>query len=457
MHRATRPPYARMATIDRMLRTEDFPSLRQIVERLGASRRTILDDIGFMRANWFAPIGHSRARGGYYYTQPDWRPQFFSLSEGEMVSLFIAERVMHQYRGTSWAVELSQAFRKLADQLQGEISISVADLATLQSFRLTAPSPHDVEVFRQLVAAARSRHTVQVTYWTASRDETTDRKVDPLHLANIDGDWFLLAWCHRRGRVLTFSPSRIRTLRTCEETFVRPADFDPAKHLASSFRIIQEERGPTHNVRLRFTGFAARYVGERTWHPTQTQHRTDDGTLEVTLRVSSLIEVRKWALSFGSECEALEPRRPPPTDRRRSPAHARQPHRLPSRLRRSGAFSNASHPTQPAPNHPFLKGSSHAPQRIAPRVKSPGSSTRNELATPLNTSHSTKPTHPAPAARHASSTPRLVRRIAIAAAPARHRHPLVAALGHPPAHPSECVAGGVQHHLPKARLSPRMD
>lgn len=307
MHRATRPPYARMAAIDRMLRAMEYPSVRTLVERLGASRRTILADIRFLRDSWFAPIGHCRRHGGYYYTQLSWRPPFFSLTEGELISLFIAERVMHQYRGTPWEVEVSQAFRKLADQLQGEISLDLAGVETAQSFRLTAPSLHDVEIFQQLVAAARSRHTVQITYWTASRDETTDRRIDPLHLSNVDGDWFLLAWCHHRKSIRTFSPSRIRKLRTCSETFVPPADFDPSTHLSSAFRVIQEERGPMHNVRLRFTGFAARYVGERTWHSSQAQVVTEDGSLELTLRLASLLEVRQWAMSYGSECEVLEP------------------------------------------------------------------------------------------------------------------------------------------------------
>lgn len=296
-----------MAAIDRMLQAKEYPSVRTLVERLGACRRTLLADVRFMRDSWFAPIGHCRHHGGYYYTQPGWRPPFFLLTEGELVSLFIAERVMQQYRGTPWEVELSQAFRKLSDQLDGEISLNLPDLAAAQSFRLSAPSPHDVENFRKLVAAIRSRHSVQITYWTASRNETTDRKIDPLHLANIDGDWFLLAWCHLRKGVRTFAPSRIRLLRPLDETFAPPPDFDPAKHLATSFRIIQEERGPVHEVRLRFTGFAARYVGERTWHPSQSQAVADDASLELTLRLTSLLEVRKWALSWGSECEALEP------------------------------------------------------------------------------------------------------------------------------------------------------
>jgi predicted DNA-binding transcriptional regulator YafY len=296
-----------MAAIDRMLQAKEYPSVGTLVERLGACRRTLLADIRFMRDSWFAPIGHCRHRSGYYYTQPGWRPPFFLLTEGELVSLFIAERVMHQYRGTPWEVDLSQAFRKLASQLQDEVSLDLAGLEIAQSFRLTAPSPHDVDVFRQLVAAARSCHTVQMTYWTASRDETTDRCIDPLHLSNVDGDWFLLAWCHRRKSIRTFSPSRIRKLRTSNETFVPPTGFDPSTYLSSAFRVIQEERGPLHNVRLRFTGFAARYIGERTWHPSQTQVVAKDGSLELTLRLASLLEVRKWAMSYGSECEVLEP------------------------------------------------------------------------------------------------------------------------------------------------------
>ena len=36
---------------------------------------------------------------------------------------------------------------------------------------------------------------------------------DPYYLTVIDGDWFLVGYCHLREVVLMFAPARIRELR----------------------------------------------------------------------------------------------------------------------------------------------------------------------------------------------------------------------------------------------------
>ncbi|MFM7162694.1 MAG: WYL domain-containing protein, partial [Planctomycetaceae bacterium] len=49
------------------------------------------------------------------------------------------------------------------------------------------------------------------------------------------------------------------------------------------------------------------YITERNWHPTQQQTLTPDGGVILEFDVSSLIEVRRWIMSWGAECQVLEP------------------------------------------------------------------------------------------------------------------------------------------------------
>jgi predicted DNA-binding transcriptional regulator YafY len=52
---------------------------------------------------------------------------------------------------------------------------------------------------------------------------------------------------------------------------------------------------------------AACYVRERVCHPTQQFKDLAGGRLEMTLRVNHLLEVKRWVMSFGPDCEVLEP------------------------------------------------------------------------------------------------------------------------------------------------------
>jgi len=152
----------------------------------------------------------------------------------------------------------------------------------------------------------RDGRQLELLYWTASRDETNRRVVDPYHLTAVDGDWFLVAYCHLREDTRLFAPGRISELRETGERFERPADFCIEDFLAPRFRKVRGS-GPAQEVRLRFSPLAARYIRERVWHPTQELHEEADGGLVLMLRVNHLVEVKRWALWWGAECEVLGP------------------------------------------------------------------------------------------------------------------------------------------------------
>jgi predicted DNA-binding transcriptional regulator YafY len=138
------------------------------------------------------------------------------------------------------------------------------------------------------------------------RDETCKRVVDPYHLASLGGDWYLVAYCHLREAIRMFVPGRIRSLRETGAHFERPADFRIAEFLDAGFKTMRGT-GEPRRIRLLFSSEMARYVRERTCHPTQQQKEHKDGRLELSLQVNHLLEVKRWVLSYGAGCEVLEP------------------------------------------------------------------------------------------------------------------------------------------------------
>ena len=99
-YHATRPPLKRMKVIDQALRAGRWPTDKSLAAELEADPRTIRRDLEFMRDQLQAPIKFSRAQRGYYYSDHTYRLPFLQLSEGELISLFLAERMMQQFRGT---------------------------------------------------------------------------------------------------------------------------------------------------------------------------------------------------------------------------------------------------------------------------------------------------------------------------------------------------------------------
>src|SRR5262249_17422943 len=254
-----------------------------------------------------APLVFDEKRQGYSYSDPNFRLPSVPMTEGELLALALAERVLRQFRGTPYAPDLARAFRKITEGLTDRVTVDLGDLADSYSFRTRGAEEFDPETFRALAVAVRDRRRIVLCYWTASREEETSRAVDPYHLACVDGHWYLIAFCHLRDGVRMFAPSRIRSLEPTDATFEIPGDFRVDEYLDRSFCVLRGAPDEVYRVRLRFTGEAAKYVRGRAWHRRPTMEARAGGGLILGLEVSHLREVERWALSWGPACTVIEP------------------------------------------------------------------------------------------------------------------------------------------------------
>ncbi len=69
------------------------------------------------------------------------------------------------------------------------------------------------------------------------------------------------------------------------------------------------EEKRTHEVHIRFEGYAARVVGERQWHATQAirKLKPDGSIIEFQADLAGLEEITRWILSWGSKAKVLGP------------------------------------------------------------------------------------------------------------------------------------------------------
>ena len=307
MRFAARPALARILVIDHALRESLWLSARVLGQRLEVSTRTIRRDIDFMRDRLNAPIKFDPRQHGFCYTEQTYRLPFLRLTEGELVALFLAEQLLRQYRGTPYGPDLARAFDKLTCSLTDPIDVDARRLGQALSFRTSAPAIFDVEIIRTLIAAILKRRQVKIDYWTASRNSQNKRRIDPYHLMECDGQYYLFAYCHMRKCVRQFVPGRIRAIELTDDFFTRDDKFEVNDYLSGSMAVFRGDGNLRHTVRLRFTGTAVPFVRERLWHPGQQFETTQTGGLELSFAVSHLREAERMVLTWAPDCEALAP------------------------------------------------------------------------------------------------------------------------------------------------------
>src|SRR5262249_6723007 len=159
--------------------------------------------------------------------------------------------LMRSLRGTPFESNLKQVLAKLESMLPGQKSIQLESIAEWLSVLPAALSTYDAALFCALTTAVAHRNRVEMVYWTASRNQVTERLVDPYEWALIDGDWYLIGHCHERSSVRIFAVQRVRSVRSTGETFDRPIAFRTDHFLRGSFRAIRGDG--SHQIALRFT------------------------------------------------------------------------------------------------------------------------------------------------------------------------------------------------------------
>ena len=110
-HLATRPPLRRLGVA--RLRSGRPLKARDLAEEFEVNVRTAYRDLDFLRDEWRVPLEFDRAKGSYTLTEPLASLPAVTLSQGELVALYFAEKVLAQYRGTPFEPDLVSAFRKI--------------------------------------------------------------------------------------------------------------------------------------------------------------------------------------------------------------------------------------------------------------------------------------------------------------------------------------------------------
>ncbi|MFT6621405.1 MAG: proteasome accessory factor B [Limisphaerales bacterium] len=252
------------------------------------------------------PLEYDGSKFGFFYYEEVSAFPTMQISEGELVALLIAEKALEQYRGTNFEKPLLSAFRKIESSLPDTISLNLSDWQQTISFRTTAEPVINLEIFDRLSKATARHQQLQLNYRKPGSRKPELRTLDPYHMANINGEWFLFAFDHERDGIRTFVPARMTDVVLTGQKFAPPKKFSLEKRLRDSFGVHSAQG--EYDVVIRFNAHAADYIREKRWHPSQKIKERKDGGLDLILKLSSLNEIQRWILTWAGNAQVIGPK-----------------------------------------------------------------------------------------------------------------------------------------------------
>ena len=233
------------------------------------------------------------------------RPLRLTAPEG--FALVAAGRVAMQLPGADPSGPLGRGLAKLAAALgtDGDDAV-VVDLPR---------TPGLDQTLAALTDAVRRVEQLDIRYWTASRDEVTERTITPRRIFSDHGDWYVVAADQRSGELRTFRVDRIESL-TRTGRYDDPVDDDDTTTTTTTTATTTTTTatagvgpgwfadGGLPHVTLRLRP-PARWVVER--YPVDRVETDGHGVTTAVFPVASRPWLERLLVRLGPDAEVIEP------------------------------------------------------------------------------------------------------------------------------------------------------
>jgi len=211
------------------------------------------------------------------------------LTPDEALALIVALRLLAETPGLAQRDAVARALAKI-EHAAGDLADAPVEV------RL----PGNAERLAKLRDVVQRRRAMHITYYTAARDETTERVIDPMRILVVGGRSYLEAWCRRAKAVRLFRVDRIDASTELDEPAQVPPQARPTDVRAGTFR-------PTPDlplVTLR-VGRGARWITEQ--YPCEEVVKGPGEHWTVSLRATDLDWARRLVMGLGPDVSVLAP------------------------------------------------------------------------------------------------------------------------------------------------------
>ena len=211
------------------------------------------------------------------------------LTPDEALALVVALRMLAETPGMGQRDAIERALAKI-ESTAGEL----ADAP------IAVRLPGNDDRLATIRGAVQRQRALHITYYTATRDEITERVVDPMRVLVVAGRGYLEAWCRRAEAVRLFRVDRIDGLVELDEPAAPPPQAQPSEVRDSVFT-------PTPDlplVRLR-VGRGGRWITE--YYPCEEIVAESAEHWLVSLRAGDLGWARRLVLGLGPEVSVVGP------------------------------------------------------------------------------------------------------------------------------------------------------
>lgn len=289
----------RLTAILIQLQTKRIVKAEEVADRFEISLRTVYRDIkALMEAG--VPIGSEAGKGYFIVDGYHLPPVMFNQEEAG--SMLLAGKLVEKMTDKS----VRQAFESAMNKIKAVLKESEKDhLEHLDEvvhvhYRQWTRSPELPNHFMtDIQKAVANKILLKITYFS-SKNETTEREVEPIGLFFYSGAWHLIGWCRLRKGYRDFRSDQIKELVLTGDNF----DGKNLLSLQEYFKTADVD-GNRRLIKVRLT-FDKQGLSSRPFYGSINEKDLGD-RVQVDFLMDNLEHAVRWLFMFGTSVEIEEP------------------------------------------------------------------------------------------------------------------------------------------------------
>lgn len=197
----------------------------------------------------------------------------------------------------------------LSSWLLNTFSISnvLAEAQSLGSRVQVEEIPSAQHYLTELLAAMRENRRIKVVYQPFVAEAPFELVLQPLFVKLYDRRWYLYANKPSDEKIKLYALDRMHAVKTQEEEFMMPADFEPDAYTHDAFGVTIYDEVPPCTIRIRVRAGLAAYLRSLPLHHSQREVETTNRYADFEYFVAPTQEFYLKLMSYGWQIEVLSP------------------------------------------------------------------------------------------------------------------------------------------------------
>lgn len=297
----------------KLLFSRESFSLAQLAQSMQCQKNTVLNLLDKIQMAYGVEIEKETVSRENFYKIPKGKnlvPMVY-IAPDEMSVLLMCKAFTEQLLGKVLFEYATRALDKGRSLLPENTNISASHFSSY------TPGSIDytpfAEPIKTVISAMESKKVCCIKYRSLATGKTKKFHIEPLRLFSHNDTIYLHAKRHRspgeKAKEYKFYPllavHRIKKIKKTKIGYQIDAKYNFNKFFNKNFGIIKDK---SFRVKIKFSGFAAKYVVERIWSPDQKVTKKKNGNIVLKFSASSKPEIISWILSWGHEAEVIKPK-----------------------------------------------------------------------------------------------------------------------------------------------------